>query len=320
MKMISAKTISAWKILFCALGCFLIFSYLQVKREPLLSSYEGKSVQEILQMMPKRDRQRLEHFFLKAVNWDALGYVLFGDKPMAYLEGIDKKLNPFRSFGSFLYAISPRRIQAENGFKTWKKYAHLFPMDRFVFLYEENENDLNALFINKESFIDKVKECEEDFKKILQREVTGEQLLAEASSFSLLAEVLQNHDVLLGILFGFGRDNAYAFYQRASISSSEQKREFQRKFHFKDPWENEFKDLNEKLDRVSWISGYLTGAHLKNLDLMMYPGFYALVDHPETKQLKANFIRTRNEMIAYYKDKDFLEATLKALTSLKAKK
>jgi hypothetical protein len=315
MKNANAKTANPWKILFCGLACFLIFAYLQVEKEPPLASYEGKSVEEILQVIPKKDRQRLEHFFLKSIDWDAMGYVLFGDKPMAYLDGIDKKLEPFNSFGSFLYAISPRRIQAENGFKTWRKYAKLFPMNRFVFLYEENETALSGVFINKQSFVNKVQECAEDFKNILQRDVTGEQLLAEGNCQPLLTEVLQNHDVLLGILFGFGRENAYAFYKRALMSSFEQKRDFQKKFHFGDPWEKEFKELDEKLEKVSWLSGYITGDHLKNLDLIMYPGFCALLEDPETMLLKEHYTQTREEMIDYYRGKDFLEATLKLLTS-----
>lgn len=45
------------------------------------------------------------------------------------------------------------------------------------------------------------------------------------------------------------------------------------------------------------------------------PGFYAIIDHPETLHLKQHYLETKEKMIDYYKDKDFLEATLETLTS-----
>ena len=81
-------------------------------------------------------------------------------------------------------------------------------MKRFVFLYDETESEVNGLFINKESFLQKVQHYADDFKRILNRDVTGEELLREGMEKSFLSEVLCDHDLLMGILFGFGRNNA----------------------------------------------------------------------------------------------------------------
>ncbi len=309
------KIATPWKFLLSGLICLLIFAYIQGERNLPLAAYEGKSIEEILRIMPNKDKKRLEYFFRNAIDWDAMGYVLFGNKPMAYLEGFQKKLSPFKSIPSFCYALSPRRIQAENGFKTWKKYETLFPMTRFIFLYEETDSDVMGLFINKDAFNQKVRECADDFKIILQKDVSGEQLLAEAHQTPLLSRVLQNHDVLMGILFGFGRENAYAFYQRSLLRSREQKREFRETFRFGDPWKKEFEELNKKWDSINWVSRYITGDHLKNLELITYPGFLALLESDETQQLKEDYVNTRKKIIDYYQDKDFLESTLRMLTS-----
>lgn len=294
-----------------------ILASFQIWNEKPLSIYEGKNVSEILEMMPSRDKKKLEYFFREYIICDAMGYVLFGEKPMA-LTGKDKKLSPFKSFSSFLYAISPRRIRSKNGFDTWRKYEKLFPMKRFVFLYDETESEVNSLFINKESFLKKVQQNTEIFESLLERDVNGEELLKEGIGKPLLSEVLCDSKVLAGILFGFGKNNALLFNQRAQLTSKEERIIFCKNHHFGDLWVKEFEGLDEKWKEIGRVSAYVTGDHLRNLELIMFPGFYAVLDDPETFQIKDHFLQTRKKIIDFYKNRDFLEATLQELTSEKA--
>jgi hypothetical protein len=165
--------------------CVTIFP---ISREPPLSSYEGKGVLQILELMPQKDKKRLEYFFRECIACDAMGFVIFGDKPMA-LSGKDKKISPLNSLSSFVYTMSPRRIRSKNGFDTWKKYEKFFPMKRFVFLYEETDFEENSLFINKKSFLQKVEQHANDFKTVLKRNATGEELLREGLNRPFLSEV-----------------------------------------------------------------------------------------------------------------------------------
>ncbi len=303
-----------WRVfLFLAAVIILFAARDQAPNELPLSVYEGKQAAKILESMPKKDRKRLEYFFKECISWDAVGYVLFGEKPMAFIS-YDKKLDPFKSFSSFLYAISPRRIQFKNGFKVWQKYEKFFPISRFVFLYEETESNVNCLFINKNIFLQKVQEHADDFKDILNRDVTGEELLNESLETPLLSEVLGSHDVLAGILFGFGRNNSHLFHRRSQLSEVE-RNTFCKEFNFGDPWEKEFEELSAKQEETSWISAYITGDHLNHLEQMALPGFYAILDDPETLIIKEQLMQTRHKIIEYYKDKDFLNATLQALVS-----
>ncbi len=303
-----------WWILLCSLVLVFSVAYYQIWRNPPIFCYEGKNTATILQMMSKRDKSRLEYFFRESIGWDALGYVLFGDKPMS-IGGYHQKINPFENLSSFCYAISPRRIQSENGFETWRKYERLFPMSHFVFLYEESPSDVIFLFINKKNFVQTVARYADNFKRILNREVTGEDLLKEGTCKPLLSEVLANNDELIGILLGFGRENAHLFHLRSQLASEKEEADFCERFHFGSPWEKEDEELDKKLESIGWISAYITGNHLKNLDLINLPGFCANVDHPETLHLKKHYIETKQKIIDYYKDKDFLEATLQVLTS-----
>ncbi len=69
------------------------------------------------------------------------------------------------------------------------------------------------------------------------------------------------------------------------------------------------------MKRIGWLNAYITGNHLKNLELIMLLGFYADLNHRETLEIKEHFLQTRRNIIDFYKDKDFLAATLQELTS-----
>jgi hypothetical protein len=98
-----------WRwILLCILAVIFPFAYCQFWKDPPISTYKGKNCAAILKMMPGRDKERLKYFFRESIGWDALGYVLFGNKPMSF-GGCDQKIDPFKNLVSFCHAISPQR-------------------------------------------------------------------------------------------------------------------------------------------------------------------------------------------------------------------
>ena len=297
------------KILLCGLFLFFSIAFSQLVRTPSISCYEGKSLSKILQLMPARDKERIEHFFLECLNWEAFGYVLFGDKPMA-LGGCAKNFLSFESLPLFLHEISPRQMKCKKGFRAWRKYEKLFPMTRFRILYEETPSSILMLLVNRKNFVKIVQQHADDFTTILHREVTGEKLLEEGGHRPFIYEVLAHHDGLLGTLLGYGRENSHLYYQADQIASEIEKLQLQY------PWEKEDEELRKnRTCSVGWISSYITGSHLKDIELIHLPGFLAILDHPETIALKEHYLQTREKIIAYYKGKDFLEATLRVLTS-----
>lgn len=293
------------------LFCFINFFH----KRNLSDSYIGKDVAIILKAMPKSDRERLEYFLLEFVTWGGGGYVLFGEKPMA-LDVVDEKITPFKSFSDFKFAIIPRRIKAVRGYKTWRKYEKFFPMPKYAFFYEKLEEDPMFTLVNKNAFIQKVEQHKEDFKLILHRDVQGNELLKEGLNKPLISEVLCNHDGLIGTLLGYGRENAFLFHQRNQLGTEEEIIDFCEKHRFQSAWtDEEFEAFRVQFLNHSWIESYVTGSYMKDFRLMVLPGFAAVFDLPETQYLRNHYLQTKEKIIEFYKDKDFLEATLRILTS-----
>lgn len=316
-----------------SLGLWLLFFQ---KQPELPHSHIGQDVSSILKAMPKNDRENLEYFFREMIHTDCFGYVLFGEKPMA-LGSLVRKINPFacfwekepqkaestaeyspRLFEKFFWyfndAISPRRYKCNKGYETWKKYEKIFPMNRFTIFCENHHHvggeNLTIILVNNSSFIQMVREHRDDFKAILNKEADGEALLKEGSLKPLLSEVLMDHDGLIGIMLGYGRDNAFLFHQKYQIASCADTEQLG------SAWTDEETAIfSKQLESISWMSEHITGSHLKDLELISLPGFRADPSSSETQSLRRHYLKTRQAIIDYYKDKDFLEATLKILTS-----
>jgi hypothetical protein len=297
------------------LVAIFVFAFFQKGVTP--PSYQGKEVSAILETMPKKDRERLEYFFWELFYLDAFGFVLLGDKPMS-LGSTERTFS--RQEGALeklTYALSPRRLRYQKGYETWRKYEDLFPISRFCFLYEEQPSgETWFLLVNKKSFVQKVAQHSGDFARILQRKISGEELLEEGKNHPMIREVLMNHDGLFGTLLGYGRDNSHLFHEAFQTMSLEEFEKFcdQRKFDL--PFESEFNAIFEKRNRsANWITTYITGSQSKDLDLIFPPAFRALPDDPETLALREAYLQTKKRIIEHYRDKDFLETTLKILIS-----
>ena len=124
----------------------------------------------------------------------------------------------------------------------------------------------------------------------------GFQLLREAKNRSLMNEVLEGHQGLIGIVLGYGRDNAWQFLEgcknRTAIGWV---------------WGEEDNYFGEES-----LESDLT---LANYYLSHYscPSFAGDPNSVESLTLKTEYILTKQKVMDYYKDKDFLEATLSLL-------
>lgn len=263
---------------------------------------------ELVLKMPLKDRNRLEYLFYEMVVWDAGGYTLFGVKP-THMNGYMK---PFctTKWHRFLYSIRPTNIRVYLGWKTWKKYEHCFADSKFL-LYEEKNpfwkepNDSIAIFlINKQKFHETVFKYLQDFKIILNRDnLNSEELLTEATKKSLFKDIFKNHEGLIGTVFGFGRNNAWLFEEKEKGKT----------VPLKAIWGEESEEHQFMMNRPDFAWYYFGICSEKIEDCISYPSFMVDPNTEETQNLKKLFHETRNKIIAYYKGKDFLEATLAIL-------
>lgn len=274
----------------------------------------------ILQKMPKKDREHLDYFFRELIGWDEFGYVLLGSKPSATAV-VTEKFYPFHSYQDFRHAIIPRAWKSKKGYLTWLKYQKYFPTSRFALCYEKFDKFTpgNAIMtlVNKQAFSQLVEEEKELFKQILHREITGTMLLEEAKQRPLLGELLQDNDTLIGLILGYGKENATLYYQRSLLSSDQEKIDFTRANGCGSIWtDEEFEAFRIQFKDESWWQSYVSGSHMmKNPQLITLPGFFARIGSPETEKLRKEYLQTKDAIITHYQGKDFLEETLRLLTA-----
>ncbi len=252
------------------------------------------------------DREALEFFFRIAVAFDSFGYALFGDKPIAisgFYEWKDSSDIRFDSICS--------NVQMRDGWETWKKHEHLFPMKNYILVKCENlvDNDFAAiLFINKNAFLKTVQENLSDFRSILGDEVSPENLLLKfLECEDVFGEVLKNHEGLIGTLLGYGRNNAWLFHRRKQITSLLENKPYSLN-HYSKSLLDELEAINQSLHNFDDREFYYL-----NFLFMGLPGFVAEPDSQETQQLKKKYENQYHEIMRRYVEKDFLEVTFEQM-------
>ncbi len=287
-------------LLFCA--CWQLNQNREIEvRIPLTKG-------ERILKMPLKDKKRLEYLFYDMLVWDVGGYTLFGVKPM-HMNGYVK---PFcmTYWYRFLSSIYPQNIRMYLSWKTWKKYEHFFK-DSNILLYEEKHpfckepEDAIAIFlINKERFKVMVLTYNQDFKTVLKKDIlSGEEILLQANDKSLFKVTLQNHEGLIGTLFGFGRNNAWLFEERKQGKT----------VPLSFLWSEDSEEHHFLMNRPDFAWSYFGICSDKLEEVLCYPTFMADPSSEETQNLKRTFRETRQKIIEYYKGKDFLETTLAIL-------
>jgi hypothetical protein len=127
--------------------------------------------------------------------------------------------------------------------------------------------------------------------------VDGFQLLREAKGSSLL-EVLEDHQALIGIILGYGRENSWAFLESC-----------EKRVPVGDVWKGE-------ISKEIQTCRVPVDIH-ECLALESCPNFAGYPNSEESIALKKAYLLTRDKVINYYKDKDFLEATLSLLAGFR---
>ena len=261
-------------------------------------------------LMPRKDRRNLEQLFYAMIREDA-GYTLFGAKPM-HMFGFYTPLSTCK-WSVFLDSISPRNLRIYRGWKSWQNYQHLLKNSEFIFFAEKNpffedsyekNPAVSAFLINKKAADEAIQAHLADFQTVLNRKnLNFEQLILEAKNQSFFNDVLKGHQGLIGILFGYGRENAWLFEERSHGKSVPMQ-------HI---WNSEVDEFYQQRPYLAWkYLGICTNELSK---VVGYPCFMANPDSLESKQLRQKFMQTREQIIDYYRGKDLLEATLVILTN-----
>ncbi len=260
----------------------------------LVSSLEGINCKKILEKIPPEDRLTLCSLFTSLMN-DHFAYTLFGDKPVSLaarfiLTPWENTLEGMQCSGIFW-----------KKWKVWEQYKHLFTLKNFLLIKEpyknKNFNISIVLIINKIEFIKTVNVHLSLFESVLERKIIPEEMLKDIESNKLsFMDSINNNQMLLGILLGYGKHNSILYNRR---------------------------------ERNYFDCLAFSGAALKNSSIKLeccgdysYSPlviesihFSADLEHPETKALEKRYRDLRGLISAIYAQGDFLEITLSQLVS-----
>lgn len=161
-----------------------------------------------LSSLSDQERANFESFFRTLLKDSPGGYVLLGEKPVLVEDIFDKDEYVFMSV---LHASQFHKLSLilEEGLRLWDKLG--WNSNRFLLLSFETPcfNGREFVLINRPVFLRTVRENLSLFQYALGPDITPESLLQELSNpKNSLFGVLKNDRVLIGIVLGYGTQNA----------------------------------------------------------------------------------------------------------------
>jgi hypothetical protein len=239
--------------------------------------------------MPRKDKQRLEGFLRHFCLFEQWVYTLAGVKPVSF--SVCHKKCPF--FGFFF-----PRTKGLLGWKTWLKYQHYFQNSRFVVFADvglEFKDWMLIVIVDRLQFDQVIQKYADDFQSVLHLDsLDSKKLLERTKDRSFLQDTLHGHDGLIGTILGYGRNNAWRFFERSQGNEVVLEMMWDQDLmgHMLDHW-------NKKPHAKPW-----------DLSHLFYPSCVAARDSEESTSFRNLYRDTREQIFDYYEGKDFVEATL----------
>jgi hypothetical protein len=248
----------------------------------LLFSNNFASVRNTLEKIPQEDLESLKKLFV-FLDLKHFAYTLFGNKPVSLAAKF--VLTPYQDT---LYGFPCERIFWKQ-WEVWEQYKNYFPIKKYLFIKEASVCSTKnfIILINKKEFTKTIQSHLRVFEEILKSPVDPYLILEKLEKGEVtFQESIQNNELLLGILLGYGKHNAelYCRYEYCSNILSNKKRSY---LHNQD-------DYSLVIERPV--------------------GFIADPNHSETITLAKRYHALRGFISAIYAKGDFLEITLRKLT------
>ncbi len=243
----------------------------------IITFIQAENTTEFIKNIPLEEQKELECLFYNLVNDSNFGYTLFGDKPVSIASYF--KITPWENF----IELGQCDEIFWQRWKIWEKYRNRFHIQNYLLLKEDSSNVNEIFFINKKSFLDTLINHLDIFEAILKKKISPQKFLADIEERQIsFYDSIQNNEILLGILLGYGKHNSFVFYQRQKI-------------------------LNKNC-----LNYYSNKNQLLRINSLCF-----MVDdnHHETKSLKEKYQKLRGKLSVIYAKGNFLEITLAKLTS-----
>ena len=159
-----------------------------------------------LAQIPKEDSEKIDSLMSYLFLDEGFSYVLFGSKPMSMI-GHDKNTP-----AAYRELYTHPLFELEFWWQTWEKYSHLFPMKDF-FLFAQNGDEWFEVFlINRSNALKTIEENLALFRKKIGVNFSSTEILKHiVSSRHVFEDGLNKSHALLGLLLGYGKQNAVRF-------------------------------------------------------------------------------------------------------------
>lgn len=191
------------------IACFLFITLFSC------SFSHSKKIENKIAAIPLEDQKKLEILFHHMMTGDYFSCTLFGNKPMT-----------FQEFQSDPWKIPSRHMlnphyffYIESGWKTWEKYREFFPSKRFIFTTIPCKAGYHfIILINKQAFEETFQKNQDIFRQALGPNITAEKILKEFEmGKKTFEDVLNEHEGLVGLVLGYGKENSMKVYRSEAL-------------------------------------------------------------------------------------------------------
>jgi hypothetical protein len=245
-------------------------------------------------------KEWMEAFFRDLLLVEGGIYTLLGSKPITQIS-----LETFTEEEKQAYVDSLSKKELENAlviedyslpqhWEKWKKISAQFPLKRYLLLEKETKEHAKSLyFINIFQTAVTIEENYEAFRKVVHFDFNPLEVVLEMQDAnSKFWEVVEDNDLLKGLLLGYGKINAYAFFWKYESAS---------------PRIANFMSSLADVQRNDEFIGKVQFSP-KNFDIPLFTSF----ESNRTTQNK--YKQERQAIQTFYQKKDFVKATLDILT------
>lgn len=284
-----------WTICFLSIAYYSFVAY---------SSRREIGICRNVQAIPIEDRAALEAFFRILLLEEGGAYVLFGDKPMAFTAWFDYLQIDVTNSRMQHYYTENQIIK--KGWETWQKHKKLFPSDHFILQCKPfNKQRHEVCLINKKKIKKAFNENLKSFQSIIGPKISPEILLENYQNGDIaLFHLLKQHDALLGILLGFGKENSWTFHEHAINIGDDPNRAQIIPIKISTTLSN--------LQNEFVLRGvFAENNHKKCYKFVFLPYFLADPNSSETRELQDQYLKQRHEIHKSYARSSFLETSLK---------
>jgi hypothetical protein len=179
----------------------------------LFCTLEGSEIQRVIHSIPSKDRKRIGDLFAHLIQYDNLGFVLFGQTKTAAFCTIPLSCD-YPIFPSVKYPLKYQKHLQQN-WMVWNQYKHKFKHPNIIVCEEydilSQRRFLQLFFIDKKKLQHILDEYKNEFTEVLGTNFSKEKFILQIEKRKKLRPLLKHDEKLIGILLGFGRESSTAF-------------------------------------------------------------------------------------------------------------